>query len=85
MMGQAVQERGGHFGVTEDGGPFAEGEVGGDDHGGSLVKFADEVEQQLAAGLSEGEIAQIEHDEAQAVQAVGRRLEGRGDSPVHRE
>ena len=31
VMGEPVEERGGHLGITEDGGPFAEAEVG-DDH-----------------------------------------------------
>jgi hypothetical protein len=37
--------------------PFTEGEVGGDDDRGALVEAADEVEQELAAGLGEGQIA----------------------------
>jgi hypothetical protein len=37
-MGQPVEERGGHLGVAEDGGPFAEGEVGGDDDGALFVE-----------------------------------------------
>ena len=31
VMDQAVEQRGGHFGVAEDVRPFAKGEVGGDD------------------------------------------------------
>ena len=31
MMGEPVEECRGHLGVAEDGGPFAEGQVGGDD------------------------------------------------------
>jgi len=31
MVSQAVEQRGGHFGVAEDAGPFAEREIGGDD------------------------------------------------------
>ena len=56
---EAVEERRCHLGVAEDARPFAEGEVGGDDDGRALVKTADEVEQQLATGLGEGEIAQL--------------------------
>jgi hypothetical protein len=44
MVGQAIEQRGGHFGVPEDARPFAEGEVCGDDYRGSLVEAADEVE-----------------------------------------
>ncbi len=56
VVRQAIEERGGHLGVAEDGGPFAEGQVGGDDDRGALVEPADEVEQQLASGLCEGQI-----------------------------
>ena len=31
VVGEPVEKCGGHLGVAEDGGPFAEGEVGGDD------------------------------------------------------
>jgi hypothetical protein len=37
VMGQAIEQRGGHLGVAEHAGPFAEGEVRGDDDGGTLV------------------------------------------------
>ena len=44
--------------------PFAEGEVGGDDDRGALVEPAHQVEQQLAAGLGEGQVAElVEQDE----------------------
>ena len=56
VMGEAVEQGGGHLGVAEHGGPSAEGEVGGDDDRGALVEAADQVEQQLAAGLCEGQI-----------------------------
>jgi hypothetical protein len=51
MVGQAVEQRGGHLGFAEDARRFAEGEVGADDDRGALVEPADEVEQELAAGL----------------------------------
>ena len=71
MMGQAVQERGGHLGVAKHSWPFGESEVGGDDDGCAFVKFADQMEQQLAPGLGEGEIAQlVEDDEVEAVQVI---------------
>jgi hypothetical protein len=40
VMGEAVEERGGHLGIAEDGRPFAEGEIGGDDHRGLLIEAA---------------------------------------------
>ena len=55
-MGEAVEQGGGHFGITEDGSPFAEAEIGGDDDAGALVEFAQEVEEQRAARGAEGEI-----------------------------
>ena len=48
-MGEAVEQGGGHFGITEDGSPFAEAEIGGDDDAGALVKLAEQMEQQGAA------------------------------------
>ena len=67
-MGQAVEERGCHLGVAEDARPFAKGQVGGDDDGSALVEPADQMKEQLAAGLSEEQIAEfVEHDEAMRV------------------
>ena len=48
-MGEPIEERGGHLGIPENGGPFAEAEVGGDDHAGALIEFAEQMEQQRAA------------------------------------
>ena len=72
MVGQAVEQRGGHLGVAEHAGPFTEGEIGGDDDGRSLVEPADEMEQQLAAGLSERQVAEfVEDDEVHPGQMLG--------------
>jgi len=51
MMREPIEQRGRHLGVAEDGRPFSEGEVGGDDDRRALIKPADQMEQQLAAGL----------------------------------
>ena len=59
VMGQPVEQRGGHLGVAEHAGPFTEGKVGGDDDGSSLVEPADEMEQKLAAGLGKGQISEF--------------------------
>ena len=48
-MGETVEESCRHLGVAEDGGPFAEAEIGGDDDAGPLVELAEEMEQQSAA------------------------------------
>src|SRR5271166_4839429 len=72
MVSEAVQQGGGHLGVAEDGRPFAESEIGGDEDRGSLVEPADEVEEQLPAGLSEREIPElVEDDEVHSGQMVG--------------
>ena len=64
MVSQAVEERGGHLGVAEHAGPFTEGKIGGDDDGRALVEPADEMEQQLFAGLGERQVAEfVENDE----------------------
>ena len=76
MMGQAVEQGCGHLGVAEDGRPFAEGEVGGDDDRGALVEPAHEVEEQLPAGLGEGQVAD------DLVQAMG--MSGISKSQVSR-
>jgi hypothetical protein len=49
VVGETVEEGRRHLGVAEDGGPFAEAEIGGDDDAGALVEFAQEMEQQRAA------------------------------------
>ncbi len=48
MVGQPVQQRGGHLGVAEHPGPRAEAEIGGDDDAGAFVKFAEQVELERA-------------------------------------
>lgn len=72
MVGQAIEQRGRHLRITEHGRPFTEGQVGGDDDRGAFVKAADQMEEQLTAGLGEGQIAQlIEDDEVQPGHVVG--------------
>ena len=48
VVSEAIQESGRHLGVTEDGGPFAEAEICGDDDAGALVELAEKMEQQSA-------------------------------------
>jgi hypothetical protein len=57
--GQAVEERGCHFGVTKHTGPIAKGQVGRDDDRGALVEPADQMKEQLTAGLSEWQVAEL--------------------------
>ena len=49
VVGEAVEERGGHLGIAEDGSPFREAQVGGDDDAGALVELAQEMEEQSTA------------------------------------
>src|ERR1700734_1925218 len=72
MVSQAVEQRGGHLGITEHAGPFAERKVGGDDDRRALIEPADEMEQKLAAGLSERQVAEfVEDDEVHSGQMLG--------------
>jgi hypothetical protein len=51
---------------------LSKGEIGGDDDRGALVEAADEMKEQLAAGLGEGEIAEVvEDDEVEAGEMIG--------------
>ena len=72
-MGETIEERGRHLRITEDARPFAEGEVGGDDDRGAFVEPADQMKEQVSAGLGEGQITQfVEHDEVEAAEIVGQ-------------
>jgi hypothetical protein len=63
VVRQAVEQGGGHLGVAEDAGPFAEGQVGGDEHAGALVELAQQVEQQRPTSLAERQVAQLVQDD----------------------
>ena len=67
-----VEERGRHLGVSEDARPFAEGQIGRDDDRGALIELAHEMEEQLPASLSEGQIAKfVENGEVLAGEIIG--------------
>ena len=51
VVGQAIQQGRGYFGVHEDLHPFSKVEIRGHDQRGFFVELADEMEQQGAAGL----------------------------------
>jgi len=40
IVGKPIDQRGGHFDIAEDAGPFAEAKIRRDDDAGSFVKFA---------------------------------------------
>ena len=71
VVGEPVEHGGGHLGVAEHLGPVGEGKVRGDEQRRVLVELADQVEQKLAAGLAEGQIAQfVDDDEIVAEQLL---------------
>ncbi len=63
MVGEPVEQSGGHFGIAEYGWPLAESQGRRDDDRCPLIEPADEMEEELAAGLSKWEIAQFVHDD----------------------
>jgi hypothetical protein len=63
VVGQAVEHGGRHLGVAEDLRPIAERQIGGNQQRRVLVKLADQMEQQLAAGLAERQVAEFVDDD----------------------
>lgn len=58
-MGQAIEQFGGHRGITEDAGPLAEAQVGGDDDACALVEFAEKMAQQRTARGAERQVRSV--------------------------
>ena len=72
VMRETVEQRGRHFWIAEDARPFAEREVRRDDDGSAFVEPADEMEQQLPAGLGKWQVAEfVENDDIEARQIIG--------------
>ena len=72
MVGEAIEHGGGHLGVAEHLRPVGESEVGGNQQRGVFVELADEMEQQLPAGLAERQVAEfVDDDEIVAQQVLG--------------
>jgi hypothetical protein len=68
-MREAMQHDGRHLGVGEDLWPIREGKIGGDDHRHILVKFRDQMEEELGTGIAEGQVAElVDHDQIMAQQ-----------------
>ena len=44
-------------------GHFSEGEIGGDEDRGALIEPADQMEEELTAGLGEGQIVEFVEDD----------------------
>jgi len=72
VMGQPIEQCGRHLCIAEYTRPVAEREIGSDNNGGALVEPADQMEEQLAASLSERQIAEfVEDDEVEPGQIIG--------------
>src|SRR6266851_382553 len=78
MVSQSIEHGSGHLGVAEDLRPIGEGEIGGDQQRGVLVELADQMEQQLAAGLAEREIPELVDDD----DVVAQQLLGQASAPA---
>ena len=70
MVGDAVEQRAGEALAGKDRGPFLEGQVRGDDGGAVLVAPAEDVEQELAAGLRQGDVSKLVDDQQPAYQVA---------------
>jgi len=71
VVGQAIKKCGCHLGIARDSCPLAEGEVGRDDNRGALTDPADQMEKQLATGLSERQIAEfVQNDEVETGEII---------------
>ena len=57
VVGEPVQQRAGEALRTKQFGPFAEGEVGGDQDGAPLVALAEDLEEQFRPGGGQGDEA----------------------------
>jgi len=57
VVGDAIEQGCGHFGIPKNRHPLGKGQIRGDDQRGLLVKLADQVEQQRASGARERQIA----------------------------
>src|SRR3546814_14970944 len=72
VVGDAVEQRRGHLGIAEDGGPLAEREVRGDDDAGALIKLADAVEQQLPSRACDRQIPSLVEPDQVEPRQLGR-------------
>ena len=62
-MGKPIEQCCRHFGIAKDAGPFAEAQIGRNDNAGSLIEFAEKMEEQGTARGAEGQVAKFIEDE----------------------
>src|SRR3546814_19832751 len=53
VVGEPIEERGGHLGIAEHAGTLTEAEVGGDDDDGALVEFTQQLEAKSSDRFAE--------------------------------
>jgi hypothetical protein len=71
VVSEAIEQRCGHLGIAKNARPFAECEIRRDDDRRAFVEAADGVEQELPAGLREGQITKfVEDDKVQTGEKV---------------
>jgi len=71
-MGQSIQQSSGHLFIYKYCRPFGKAEVGGNDDASPLIELADQVAQQCATCLAEGQVTQlIEYHQIGVDQPVG--------------
>lgn len=59
MVSQSIQQSRGHLFIYKHCRPFGKAEVGGNDDAGPLIELADQMEQQCATSLAEGQVTQL--------------------------
>jgi len=62
-MGDPVEQRRRHFGITKDRHPFTELQIGGNDDTGLLIELADQVEEKRSSGFGERNVTQFINDD----------------------
>ena len=63
VMEQSVQQRRGDDGIAEYVAPFSKATVRGEDHRPALIARVDELEEQIAAAVDDGQIADLIDDQ----------------------
>ena len=82
-MGEPIEQCGGHLGIAENAGPFAEAQVRGDNDAGVLVERTEQVEEQGATRGAERQVSQFVKDDEVGIGEDGRDLaDGPAFSPV---
>ena len=63
MVGESIQQSGGHAFALEDLIPVAEGQVAGDQQAAAFVTIGEDLEEQFGSGSAEGQVAEFVHDQ----------------------